>query len=73
MLNRDKRSISFSPFLGPDFGCDDFGFQSNLKKGFVYANNHCNFLSNNNLELIDEKGNKKYFETKELEIFKIVF
>ena len=44
-----------------------------MKEGFVYANNKTNFLSNNNLELINEKGNKKDFETKELEVYQIIF
>ena len=69
----NKYSICCSPIVGPDFGHDDFGFRKNLKEGFVYDNERTNFLSNKNLELIGEKGEKKDFKTEELEVYKIIF
>ena len=58
---------------GPIFGCDDIMIQFDMKKGETYANEFCNYLSDNNLELIEEKGNKGNFDTEELEVFKVVY
>ena len=73
MININKVAICCGKITGPHFGHDDFGFRKNMKVGFVYALNNTNFLSNNNLELIDEKGNYKTFEAKELEVYQILF
>ena len=72
MLSTKKEAIICGPG-GPVFGCDDIMLQFDMKKGETYANEFCNFLSNKNLELIDEKGNKGAFETKEMEVFKVVY
>ena len=44
-----------------------------MKKGGTYANQKCNFLSNNNLELTRGKGNDEEFETKQLEVYKVIY
>ena len=44
-----------------------------MEEGFVYADNKSNFLSNNNLELVEEKGEIKIFQTKEMEVYQIKF
>ena len=58
--------------MGPIFS-NDFGLFENLKKGESYANTYSNFLSNNNLELTGGKGKSKEFETKELEVYKVIY
>ena len=42
-----------------------------MKTGVTYANNDCKFLSNNNLELIGEKGDHEEFDTEEFEFYKV--
>ena len=42
-----------------------------MKNGKTYANNTCNFLSNNNLELTGGKGNSENFEVEEFEFYKV--
>ena len=58
---------------GPWFGDCDFGLKKNMKEGETYANESCNFLSDSNLELTGGKGESEYFETEELEIYKVIF
>ena len=42
-------------------------------KGNCYSNEHCSFLPNNNLELIDEgEGEVHSFETEELEVYQVL-
>ena len=56
---------------GPIFGNMDFGLLKDMKIGESYANNSCNFLSNQNLELTMEKGQKTKFEIEECEIYEV--
>ena len=58
---------------GPWFGDCDFGLHYNMIEGESYANQTCNFLSNNNLELTGGKGNNENFETKQFEVFSVIF
>ena len=44
-----------------------------MRKGDSYANKYSNFLSDNNLELIDEKGDNKKFDIEEFEVFKVIY
>ena len=44
-----------------------------MKEGTCFANDKCNFLSNNNLELTGEKGDHISFQTEELEIYKVIY
>ena len=55
------------------FGGRDFSIESNMKKGEIYANAYTNFISNNNLELIGEKGNNKNFEVEDFEVFQVIY
>ena len=73
MINKDGYGISRSKNLGPFFGGYDFGLEQNMKKGKTYANNKCNFLSDNNLELTGGKGNSEDFQTEELEVYKVIY
>ena len=58
---------------GPKFGDCDIKLESNMKNGVSFANNNCNFLSGNNLELTGGKGESEKFETLELEVFKVIY
>ena len=44
-----------------------------MRKGRTFANDNCNYLSNKNLELTGGKGNDEYFETEELEVYKVIY
>ena len=44
-----------------------------MRKGDSYANKNSNFLSDNNLELIDEKCDSKKFDVEEFEVFKVIY
>ena len=44
-----------------------------MKKGETFANEYSNFLSNKNLDLTDEKGNKEVFDIEDFEVFKVIY
>ena len=73
LINKNKQAISNSTKKGPNFGNCDFILYENMKKGKCYSNNFSNFLSNNNLELIGEKGDNEKFDTEEFEVFKVLY
>ena len=73
MIRKDGNGIYCSKDYGPNFGCADFRLNKNMKTGETYANNNCNFLSNNNLELTGGKGNNESFETGEFEVYKVIY
>ena len=73
MIDKTKGAIFNNSDLGPEFGCTDIGLKSNMKEGECYANEYCNFLSNNNIELTGEKGESISFQTEELEIYKVIY
>ena len=69
LINTKKYAIHITE--GPYFGANDLQLKSNMKNGISYANNNCNFLSNN-LELTGGKGEYENFETEELEVYKVI-
>ena len=74
MINKKgKSAIYYSIDYGPDFGADDFGINQNMKTGVTYANGNCNFLSDNNLELTNGKGDHDIFDVEELEVYKVLY
>ena len=73
MIYKKKRAIACLSSDGPNFGACDFKLNTNIKKGVAYANSNCNFLSNNNLELLGGKGESQTFETEEFEVYKVIF
>ena len=74
MINKKKSAIKLNGInYGPNFGDHDFSLGKNLKEGETYANNYCNYLSNNNLELTGGKGDNEKFATEEFEVYKVVF
>ena len=73
MINKEKSAIYCNKNNGPYFGGRDFSIESDMKKCEAYANQYTNFLCNNNLELIGEKGSNKKFNLEDFEVFKIIF
>ena len=73
MINAKKEAIYCTKNNGPYFGGRDFSIESNMKKGETYANYATNFISNNNLELIGEKGNDKKFDIEDFEVFQVIY
>ena len=55
------------------FGGSDIKLETDMRKGNCFANQQCNFLCNNNLELTGEKGNLISFQTEELEVFQVIY
>ena len=71
----NKTDYAIHTTKGPYFGASDLLLGSNMtnmKNGISYANENCNFLSNNNLELTGGKGEHENFETEELEVYKVI-
>ena len=71
LINKNEFAIREGD--GPWFGNCDIGLNNNMKEGQTYAKSNCNFLSNNNLELTGGKGENENFETKEFEVFSVIF
>lgn len=69
---KNKEAIKCWNKMGPIFS-NDFGLSENLKKGESYANVYSNFLYKNKLELTGGKGKSKKFETKELEVYRVIY
>ena len=72
MITINKKSVGFSK-NGPKFGDCDIQIDINMKKGLTFANDNCNFLSNNDLELTGGKGDSENFETEELEVYRVIY
>ena len=70
MIKKEQYAINIDNFC-ICFGNGDLGFYEDLKRGRTYANSNCHFFSNNNLELIGEKGKNKEFAIDEFEVFHI--
>ena len=73
LINKNNQAIINSSKKGPNFGNCDFLLYENMKQGKCYSNKFSNFLSNNNLELIGDKGDSGSFDTEEVEVFKILY
>ena len=63
MINNGGEAI-YCDNSGPNIGNCDFYLKENMKTGYTYANEYCNFLSNKNLELTGGKGDYESFETQ---------
>ena len=72
MIDNQKEAIICNT-SGPIFGCDDIYIKKNMKEGETYANEFCNFLTENNLELTGGKGNDESFNIEEFEVFKVIY
>ena len=84
MFNSKKRAIFCDIDHGPSFGNNSFNgyyYSSNCDinlntsflKGKICAIQDSNFLENEKLELIGERGKIEAFDTKEIEVFQIIF
>jgi len=74
MINHiENKAIRYLKNYGPIFGDKDIALCEDMKKGVSFANELCNFLSDQNLELTGGKGAYENFETDEIEIFKVIY
>ena len=73
IINKEKLSISCRAEYGPIFGASDFHINSNMKTGQTFANKYSNFLPENNLELIGEKGDNNSFDIEDFEVYKVIY
>ena len=73
MFNRDLTAIVCDKRYGPNFGKNDIYFNYNLLKGSVNAYDSSNFFEKNHLELTQGKGDTESFDTKEIEVFKVIY
>ena len=73
MINKAKKAINCKNDYGPCFGDGDFLLFENMKKGQTFSNKNCNFISNNNLELIELEGTNETFNIDDFEVFKIIY
>ena len=80
MFNREKNAIICYKSYGPTFGDGpetygtyyDITFNENLMEGIIYVNKS-NFFEYQQLELTQGKGEYETFDTKEIEIFKVIY
>jgi len=73
MIKKDGIGIYCAKEDGPNLGGADFRLNQNMKTGFTYANDNCNFLKDGNLELTGGKGDNETFETEEMEVYKVIY
>ena len=74
MINHiENKAIRYLKNYGPIFGDKDIALCEDMKKGVSFANELCNFLSDQNLELTGGKGAYENFETDEIEIFRVIY
>ena len=69
----EKNAIKLDSNNGPNFGNGDIIVYQNMKEGKTYANDKSTFLSDNNLELIEQEGEQQSFNIKEIEIYKVIY
>ena len=73
MINKELDAVYFGENIGPAFGGKELEIKANMKKGRTYANKYTNFLSNNNLELTNGKGESETFDSEDFEVFKVIY
>ena len=72
IINSSNQAISNGLNYGPNFGNGEIKFEKNLREGSSQAlENHTTFLKGKQLELTGEIGEKEYFYTADIEVFKI--
>ena len=72
ILNRDLVAIGQANHI-ISFGNADIWFNKNtLRQGFVSAFKNSNFFEYMKLELTNGKGERESFDTKEIEVFKVI-
>ena len=73
LISKERTAIYCNWEYGPSFGASDLSIESNMKKGETYANEYTNFFSEDNLELLGEKGENNSFDIKEIEVFTVIY
>ena len=76
MFNRNKRATFYYLNYGPTFGNNnnyDIIFKETLLQGCINANKDSNFFEFRQLELLQEKGEIGCFDTKEIEVFNVIY
>ena len=73
MINKNDYAIRNDKDFGPIFGNFDLSLSQNMTRGGSFANNLCNFFSNNYLELTGENGVTTDFQVKEFEVYKVIY
>ncbi len=71
IINKNNYAIRCLGDEGPVFGNCDIKLGKDLRKIESYSDGH--YFSKNNLELTGEKGKYQDFETKEFEVFKVIY
>ena len=72
ILNKKKYAIRCRKNEGPVFGNAEIKLGEDMTKVELYATGNGNYFSENDLDIIGEKGKHKSLETLELEIFKLI-
>ena len=73
MINKLDYAIRNDKDFGPIFGNFDLSLSVNMTRGGTFANNLCNFFSNNYLELTGDSGVTTDFDVKEFEVYKVIY
>ena len=73
MINKLDYAIRNDKDFGPIFGNFDLSLSGNMTRGGTFANNLCNFFSNNYLELTGDSGVTTDFDVKEFEVYKVIY
>ena len=73
LIKKEKLAIYCNKQYGPYFGGRDFSIESNMKKGYTYANTQTNFISNNNFNMTGGKGDNESFNIKDFKVFKVIY
>ena len=73
MINKLDYAIRNDKDFGPIFGNFDLSLSGNMTRGGTFANNLCNFFSNNYLELTGDSGITTDFDVKEFEVYKVIY
>ena len=73
LFNNDDNAIKLNVDNGPNFGNGDIIIYQNMKGGKLYANDKSSFVKDNNLELIDKKGEQQTINIKEIEVYQVIY
>ena len=73
LTNKEEIAIKLNSDNGPNFGNGDIVIYQNMKEGKSYSNEKSTFFKDNNLELIDKKGENQNFDIKENEIYQVFY
>ena len=72
IINKENYAIYCKDNSGPIFGHSDISLDFNLTFGKCSATKKSNYLSENNLELTGGRGEESFFETEEIEVYRVI-